>query len=195
MIWIAEAQLNIGIGLADTLDDKVFPGQPTNGVQPVLSFYKSPGDWEFLIEFRASTGFPITTWFKTTNRVGSRLQLWLKDGAEVYSTNRDVMNAFRLPVNTTLDVLKSGVPRSARALQWLHLDSRGPHGAPIIDHSADVFLSRAFGISSTNEMVLQITPLLYRVDTNLQNAHLTEFAPIRVRLLPSGVAREEQTGK
>ena len=47
-------------------------------------------------------------------------------------------------------------------------------------------LKWAFGIDFTNDYLLRITPFIYRPDTNLVNAQLVEFQPIKVKLLSNG---------
>ena len=49
-------------------------------------------------------------------------------------------------------------------------------------------LRSAFDQPFTNDVVLEITPLLYRVDTNGTTAHLVEFPPVTVELKADGGA-------
>jgi len=52
--------------------------------------------------------------------------------------------------------------------------------------SANFSLQSAFDVSFTNDVVLQITPLIYKVETNEVTAHLIEFLPIKMKLLSNG---------
>jgi len=47
-------------------------------------------------------------------------------------------------------------------------------------------LQDVFHISVTNDLVLEVTPLIYKVETNRVTAHLVEFAPIRIKLTADG---------
>src|SRR5580692_8227297 len=84
-------------------------GDATNGLQPDILVEKSKTDWHIDIEFFARTNFERNAWLKTTNRVGSKLQLWLTNGMELQSTNPSVLAAMSLPTMTTVSDVMHGV--------------------------------------------------------------------------------------
>jgi hypothetical protein len=168
-------------------------GQMTNGLEPHLLINKHGNDWDVDIELVAKTNFEQNTWLKVTNQVGSKLQLWSgDDGMELQSTNPSVLAAMRLPFQTTVSEILHGVhPANTRGLQWwpvaMHEIAVG-ESYPV----AGFRLQNAFGCSPTNNYILQVTTLIYRVETNGATAHLVAFPPIKVGLMASGEVRKEE---
>jgi hypothetical protein len=162
-------------------------GEATNGFQPDILIEKFETDWHIDIELFAQTNFEKNTWLKITNRVGSKLQLWLTNGVELKSTNSSVLAATNLPCQTTVSDIMRGVhPSNRRGSQWLSVVGQ-PIAAGKFYPSVTFFrLCDAFDISFTNDVVLQITPLIYKVETNGTAAHLVEFPPIKMKLLSNG---------
>ena len=169
-------------------------GVATNSLRPVVFIGHSPAGWDLAIGLLPLENFPERTWLAITNHVRAKVEIWRTNGVQVLSTNADVVNAFRLPKRTAvLDVFRnSGYPRHMRVLQWW----RG--GAPILagkwaPYGTDWWRPEsAFDMSPTNDYVLKISPLIYRVDTNRVTAHLVEFRPIAIKLMPSGRVQEIQ---
>jgi hypothetical protein len=167
-------------------------GEATNGLQPDILVEKLGTDWQIDIELYARTNFAKNTWHKITNRFGSKLQLWLTNGMELQSTNPSVLAAMNLPEITTVSNIMHGVrPLHTRGLQWWPVAGRG-----VVDGESypttGFNLKSAFDISPTNDYVLQITPLLYEVETNEVTAHLVEFPPIKMKLMSNGDVRKEE---
>jgi hypothetical protein len=160
-------------------------GEATSGLKPCVSINKDAG-WYFYMDFVAQTNFSAHTWLNITNRVRSKLELWQTNGVPVLSKNTDVLDAFHLPNQTTVsEIMKhSVIPRAQHAYQWFHVGRPMDDGTR--DGSGGISLQSAFDISFTNDYVLQITPLLYKVDTNEVNATLVEFPPIKIKLMADG---------
>lgn len=74
--------------------------------------------------------------------------------------------------------MSHGHPWKSRGYQWFHVKQN------VLSPSADFGLRSLFDVPRTNDIVIEITPLLYRVDDKVQKARLVEFAPIKLRLLP-----------
>jgi hypothetical protein len=160
-----------------------FWGEASNALQPYVSVSAYTEDWGIEIGFLAQTNFPHHTWLNTTNRFGSKLQLWLTNEVEVPSKDAAVLAAFHVPPQTTVSNILRSVRYSVRGMQWLSGEAHR------LSATADFGLRSAFNLPLTNDMVLQITPLIYRVDTNL-SARLVEFAPIKMRLMANGNVQE-----
>jgi len=161
-------------------------GSATNGLQPHLSIEKSGKDWSVGIDLHAQTNFDKNTWLKITNRIGSKLQVWLTNGVEVTSTNQSILTAMSPLAQTTVANIMVGVrPLHTRGLQWWPVVNKavtaGDFGPTTVFE-----LQTDFGISFTNDIILQIAPLIYKVETNEVTAHLVEFPPIKMKLLSNG---------
>ena len=160
-------------------------GCETNGLQPCLVLDRTPTNWYIAIEFFTLTNFPNYTWLKVTNRVGSRLQLSLTNGVPVGSPSKDLVQAARLPLQTTVPEIMKAVERSRRGLQWMRMTPRALANERRTAAQTTFDLASAFGMPFTNDVLLRITPLSYRV-TNGTNARLIEFPPIKLKLEASG---------
>ncbi len=158
---------------------------PTNGLRPSVHFGRSDTGWEVFVSYVAQIDFPARAWIKTTNRVGSKLELWQTNGVRIVSTNSDVPAAFHLPKQTTVAEIRSHsvYPWHKRGYQWW-----GKEGVASGSGSAAALftLESVFPISMTDDYVLKISPLLYKVDTSTVNAQLVEFPAITVKLMSSG---------
>lgn len=163
---------------------------PTNGLRPSVHFGRSDTGWEVFVSYVAQIDFPARAWIKTTNRVGSKLELWQTNGVRIVSTNSDVLAAFHLPKQTTVaEIISHSVyPRHMRGYQWWKtgLPVRAGSGGD----TAPFTLGSAFTISMTNDYVLKMSPLLYKVDTNAVNAQLVEFPPVKLKLKSDGHVEE-----
>ncbi|MGA2181173.1 MAG: hypothetical protein ABSH15_16520 [Verrucomicrobiota bacterium] len=161
-------------------------GEATNGLQPRLLIEKYGSDWSVEIDLYARTNFEKNAWLKITNRVGSKLQLWLTNGIELQLTNSSILAAMNLPSQTTVSNIMRGVhPSNKRGLQWWPVVGHGVAAGESYT-AAGFSLQSDFDISFTNDVMLQITPLIYKVETNEVMAHLTEFPPIKMKLLSNG---------
>jgi len=164
-------------------------GEATNGLQPNLLILKEAANWSFEIDYIAQTNFPENTWLKVTNRVGSKLELLL-DGKKIQLNDAAALAAMSLPAQTTVSNIMKTLHHREHPWLWLRFGSRSPIAGE--SAAATTFdLKQAFGISFTNNVVLQLTPLLYRVDSNIQTARLVEFPPIKLKLLSNGDVKKE----
>jgi hypothetical protein len=141
------------------------------------------------LAYRLETNVPDYTWLRITNNVGAKLQLWLTNGVEVRTTNVDVLDTAKLPLSSTVTDVMRGYPggRSRRGMQWMDFASNASAAG------AYFCLQDVFHVSVTNDVILQITPLIYRVETNKETANLIEFAPIKVKLLANGKIEKVQS--
>ncbi|HEU5124397.1 MAG TPA: hypothetical protein VFW05_10070 [Verrucomicrobiae bacterium] len=155
----------------------------TNALSPVISFSRLSEDWTCEIDFMAQTNIPERTWMVITNRVGAELHLWSIRGEELEITDPDAAAVLRIENESTVTKLIHGSfrPRNQRGMQWLHTEVGNPMAATVFR------LRRVFGISFTNDYVLQITPLLYRVETNGVDAHLVKFPTVKLKLRSDGI--------
>jgi hypothetical protein len=192
LIYIVFIVLTVEILSADdlklTLDARnhwrEFLGEPTNGLQSYVSVSTYGKNWYFELGFLAQTNFSGTTWLKITNTTGSKLELWRTNGIQISSTNPDVLAAMHLPEQAAVSEISNFHPRQGRVYQWWTVGR--PIRAGMQYASASFDLQRAFDISLTNDMVLQVTPLIYKVETNEVKANLVEFPPIKVKLKSNG---------
>lgn len=159
-------------------------GSLTNGLLSSFEFIPSDRGWEIDIVLIAQTNFPPQTWLKITNRVGSKLALWQTNGTPIVSKKLDVLAAFDLPPKTAASEILNFHPRRGRVYQWWLVGRPAVQGSS--EDIADFKLESAFGISPTNDYMLQISPLIYKVETNEVIAHLVEFPPIKIKLLSNG---------
>jgi hypothetical protein len=161
-------------------------GNATNGLQPCIDFNASSNGWDIDISMLARADFSERTWLKVTNHVGSKLELWQTNSAPVFSTNADIWAAFHLPEQTTASeiIRHSFIRPDRRAYQWWRAGRPVSEGE--LDYTANFKLETAFDIFPTNDYVLQITPLIYKVETNEVTAHLVEFPPIKIKLMANG---------
>ena len=171
------------IALANNLMDIV--GYPTNYLEPHILLEKHGANWNVEIDLLALTNFDSHAWLKTTNAISSKLQLWSADGTEVSLTNASALAAFNLPSPIAVaDIIQSVRPKDRRGLQWLWTRQGSLSGVAVFD------LPPEFKGSVTNDVVLGITPLIYKVETNEATADLVEFPPIKIKLLADGEAKK-----
>ncbi|HEY3762224.1 MAG TPA: hypothetical protein VGN23_10810 [Verrucomicrobiae bacterium] len=154
---------------------------PTNYLQPCLLITRNGLDWNVEIDYIAKTNFTRHAWLKPITLTGSKLKIWSKNGAEIVSTNIALSEATHLPNQTTTSNIISSVrPSDRRGLQWLWTQPEMLSGAN------SFYLRPLFGNVFTNDILLQVTPLLYKVETNNTTADLVEFPPIKVKLMTNG---------
>jgi len=155
-------------------------GQATNGLQPHFLVEQYKSGWSIEIDLYAQTNFEPNAWLKITNREGSKLQCWLTNGTKLSLTNPSSIAASKLPLQTTVStILKTVRPRDRRGLQWWPVAGRA------VDPGFDYPMA-TFGVPFTNDVVLQIAPLIYKVDTNGVTAHLVEFPAAKLKLTSDG---------
>lgn len=147
-------------------------------LQPKVNCLKNGDDWEICVQFTPITHYERYTWMRTANPFGAQLQLCFTNGVQCQPTNPKVIDAFKLPFFTTVSNAMRGVPWETRTGQWPWKDSAF--------QSTSFYLKSAFNIQLTNDVYLQIVPLMYKENTNNQTAWLVNFAPIRVELKTNG---------
>jgi hypothetical protein len=185
IVWV----LNENILFADAFPvqsvNHLISGPATNGLKAEFLIEKYSRDWTIELDFISQTNFSQYAWLKTTNRVGAKLTLWI-DGLETHSTNADALNALRLPSETTVSKIMNGVRLSSRrGLQWWRTKFDGSHPGESYP-STSFSLGSVFNFSPTNEIVIQIAPLIYKVEADEVAARLVEFPPTKIKLLPDG---------
>ncbi len=161
-------------------------GSSFNGLLPIVTIDGGP-QWGMEIAFEAQTNFSKNAWMRTRIPTGCRLTAQTLSGAELAITNPAVLAAIHLPAETTVSNIWSGLPRREFIHQWLRLSLDAPKPG---DNgvSANFPLSRAFSLPFTNDVVLKMEPLLYRIDADLKTAHLVTFPPIQIKLMTNGLA-------
>jgi hypothetical protein len=161
------------------------PGVGTNGLRPVVGIQRYGDDWLFQIDLIAQADFSRTTWLKITNRVGSKLRVWNTNGVECLMKDPSALAALTLPVDTTVPAIMRGVDRSRQGLQWWRTNLKGVKSGkryPVTTFG----LAPQFGVGFTNDIILGMNPLIYRVDADTNAAHLIEFPAIRLKLKADG---------
>jgi hypothetical protein len=156
--------------------------EPKQGLQPNITFDKNLSDWTIFTDYYLQTNFPRNTWIGPTNRVSAKLELWSTNGLVIPLKSADALAAFHAPAQTTVsDIMNNVHPSDTRGMKWLHITKAGQFEG-VLPFS----LQSAFGISFTNDYVFQITPFIYRADTNLDKATLVEFPPVKIKLMANG---------
>ena len=156
--------------------------EPIQGLQPDIIFNRSEADWSIEVDYHLQINSSKNTWINPTNRITAKLRLWSTNGLEIFPKSIDALTALHTPTETTVSNIINNVhPANMRGMKWLQITRAGQY------QGVTVFsLKSAFGISFTNDYVLQVIPLIYRADTNLDKAYLVEFQPIKVKLMANG---------
>jgi hypothetical protein len=161
------------------------PGLETNGLQPIVQINRGTGDWYVEVDLLAHQNFSRNTWLRTTNRVGAKVRAWGTNGVEIYLRDPSALAALNLPDQTTVSDIMRGVEWSRQSSQWWRTDLTGVSAGqryPITTFR----LAPQFGIPLTNDIILSLSPLMYKVDRDANAAHLVEFPAIQLRLGADG---------
>lgn len=164
-------------------------GIPANGLRPSIEIERGNNDWYLQLNFLAENNFSRNAWLKITNRVASRIRAWDTNGVELPLKDPDALGVSTLPANTTVSNVMDGVERSRRGLQWWRTNVKGATAGrsyPVTTFS----LGSQFGVAFTNTVILSVTPLIYKADTNNGTVHLVEFPSIRVKLSKDGTVEK-----
>jgi hypothetical protein len=178
-----------------------FRGRATNSLQPNFLIQREFGtngpDWRVEIDLTAQTNFPGHAWLKVLDPCGAKLRVWRTNDVELTATGT---NGLASPAaKTTVSDVLNGIYRRYRGRQWWPSRYRGRQWWPSSNLGAasdqQVFLSsfklsEVFAGPFTNDIVLQISPLIYRVDTNGVTANLVEFPPTKLKLTTGGKVEE-----
>jgi hypothetical protein len=172
-------------------------GESTNGLKPVLMIeqygHGSFPEWMASVNFRIESGFGSNRWLQVTNDARGEVHLWSATGKEYLLMRGSARNAFILPAKTTVsNVMQSLAHNRGRGMLWL------AGGAQMFRTNTMLpgftyRIADLFGIQTTNELLFEVRPLLYKVDTNHpsvpvpnRTASLVEFPAIRVLLHTNG---------
>jgi hypothetical protein len=182
----ARGQAASGSGHQVGHDSAEIWGEGMDGLQPVFFVNRYGDEWRIDIEYSARTNYGPNSWLLPTNRAISKLELWQTNGVPITSKNVDVLAALHPPAQTTVsNIFNHFHPVNLRGSRWLRTTPGSLAGAAGFD------LGWAFGVSATNDYVLRITPLVYRPDTNLVNAHSgLAFGPKRLLQSPKAAVEE-----
>ncbi len=169
-----------------SMQEPMVIGTAAQGLQPIVIFEKNRGDndWWLVLKFSPSTNFAILTWLAPFKYFRAKFQICLTKGDHIQPTDPRLLDAMTLPFFTTVSNALRGVRWDRRGGQW-------PHGiARQSFQTASFSLRSGFGTPFTNDFLLQITPLMYKENTNNQTAWLVEFPPIRVKLKIDGTVEK-----
>jgi hypothetical protein len=164
-------------------------GNPGHGLKPSFNITREPFDWGFEIELTAQREFEPFSWLKVPGRFGSRLQLWRDDQTEIRPKTNVVAVMNPPATDTVSNLLHSAIHPRWRGDQWW---PGGSMKAPVTDscHLSGFNLRSVFDLPFTNDVVLQITPLIYRANTNQTTANLVELPPTKIKLSANGTVRK-----
>lgn len=165
-----------------------FLGQATNGLTPLLHLEFDHKDWYLQISYVVRKSFSRFEWLKPTNRMGSKLILWTTNRTIVPLKDHSAIAAWSLPSTTTVSNMMRGVvPRSSRGLLWWQADFNNLDPEMGTMAVATTFsLSNIYHMSFTNDFILCVGPMMYKVDTNTQSASLIQFPAMHFRLNANG---------
>ena len=167
-------------------------GAPTNGLEPVFWMQKSGTnrtDWSIGIDLVVESNCPAFMWLKVPGTTCSRLRLWRTNGSELPPSHAAALEASALAFTTVSNVLASVHPRNFRGMQWWPGGSASASAGQAFGLSG-FSLRSAFEMHFTNDVLLQIVPLIYKVDTNRIAARLVEFPPTKLKLLANGTVQK-----
>lgn len=162
-------------------------GDTTNDLQPILSVQQNGAQVTIAIDFLAHRDFDKYAWLKIPNHVGATLDLRRTNGEAISLKNREAITARDLPKDTTVSNIMERVrPSSWAGMQWWKTGIRGTVAGET-QGAATFVLNDEFNLNPTDDCVLTVAPLMYRVNTNLVTARLVEFPPIQIRISTNGV--------
>jgi hypothetical protein len=107
------------------------------------------------------------------------------DNAEIKSTNAELVALSSIPTDAAVSNILKGVSWRWRGGQWWRTGFKGTTAGETYLLSG-FRLRSLFNTDFTNDAVLQVTPVIYKVDTNKLSAHLVEFPPIKLNLTSRG---------
>lgn len=135
------------------------------------------------INFRVMSNVIGTGWLMVTNQAGAKVKLWASNGVEVALKDPNSLAVWNLPVETTVSNVMSGVDRSRRVQLWWASPS------PTLGHTYagySFLLESLFGIAITNDVIMELTPLMYKANASNNIVRLIEFPAIHVKVKPNG---------
>jgi hypothetical protein len=158
-----------------------FFGEATNCLQPCLLLEKTGAGWAVEIDYIAKTNFSKYSWLKINNSVGAKLQAWSDVGTMLLQKNPAGLTVTDPPASTTVsNIMHSVHPSSKRGLQWLWTEPGTMSGATAFS------LQTYYDIPQSSNVIVQLEPLLYKVNSDGVTADLIGFPPIRLKILSTG---------
>ena len=194
LVWPHLAMAVVALSLVTAKTQSLFEihGPGTNGLTPRFLVEKSGTnrtDWSVEIDLVAESNCPAFTWLKVPGTTCSRLRLWRINGSELPPSQAAALEA-NAPASTTVsNVMASVHPRSFRPMQWWPGANASASAGQAFGLSG-FSLRSAFEMHFTNDALLQIVPLIYKVDTNRIAARLVEFPPTKLKLLANGTVQK-----
>jgi hypothetical protein len=169
--------------LAETMS--FLQGTAVAGLQPEFVFERDPDNWHVNIDYKFVTNTSPQSWLRVTNRVTAKLRAWASNGAELPITNADAEAVLHLPqVTTVSNILRTVYPQSRRGLQWIQTGSK-PSVPGDSAYGGSFSLAGVYGCVVTNDVILELTPLAYKVEADGLTARLVDFPALTVELLPN----------
>jgi len=145
------------------------------------------------IHFIAMTNVVRYSWLKITNQVGSKVRLWKTNGVEVPLKDSSALAAWKLPLQTTVSNIMEVVPYRRRGDQWWSYGWAQPGNASF---AYEFILQPLFGIPITNDVIVELSPLIYKANMTNQDVQLIEFPPIRFKVKGNGdIEKVDSEGK
>ncbi|MGP8199559.1 MAG: hypothetical protein ACLQU4_08680 [Limisphaerales bacterium] len=164
-------------------------GPASNGLQPIIELNGGGGDWFIEIDLLAKQNFSRSTWLRITNRVGAKIRGWNTNGVEMPMIDRSALAALTLPTENTVSNVMHGVERSRQGLQWWRTNLKGVTSGKRYP-TTTFHLAKLFGVPLTNDIILSLAPLIYKVDSQTEIAHLIEFPAVRLHLKTDGTVEK-----
>jgi len=166
-------------------------GTATNDLQPDFLIELERGargaDWRIGIDLIAQTNFAGHTWLKILDPTCAKLRLSLTNGISLRPTGTNGLTS--PPARIRASDILNGIYRRYRSRQWwpsgIHSAASGEQ-----DFLSGFKLRSVFDYSFTNDVVLEISPLIYKVDTNGVTANLIEFPVTKLKLKSDGKIEE-----
>lgn len=192
-LLILLSTVTIACSFAGKADDILLEvqGRATNSLQPNFLFQReiraNGPDWRVEIDLTAQTNFPGHTWLKVLDPCGAKMRVWFTNDVELTATGTKGLTS--PPARTTVPDVLNGIYRRYRGRQWWPSSNLGAASDQQVFLSS-FKLSDVFAGPFTNDVVLQMSPLIYKVDTNGVTANLIEFPPTKIRLTTDGKAEE-----
>lgn len=156
-------------------------GSPSNGLIPIILSDMPDGNVRLSIDFLTQSNLVGGNWLKVANKVGARVSLWETNGIEISIKDSSAQAAWKLPSKSTVSNVMEGIPTSKRAGQWWSPSWPGEQLT-----AYDFVLAPLLGAPATNDVIVDLVPLMYKTSTNSLSVQLIEFPAIYFRVKPNG---------
>lgn len=165
------------------IPSKVAVGVTTDGLLPIILTSTPVTNLEITISFTVESNIPGYHWLKITNEVGAKIRLWKTNGVEVPLKDASANAAWGLPLKTTVSNVMKGIAPERRAQLWWASAEPTPSKTY---YGYSFLLEPLFGIRLTNDVILDLRPLMYQASRSNLNVQLVEFPPIKITVKPNG---------